>query len=101
MVEQLIKIVKGKNINDTLIDNIINSGYIIRQWMDFQTPEGYKSVSDKMYGNKQFSSSSALLCIMHRASPLILIKPTRHTRVDPEFPSLETDARSTGCGTMG
>ncbi|MDT4857518.1 hypothetical protein FQZ97_919430 [compost metagenome] len=51
--------------------------------------------------HKQFSSSSASLCIMRKGNPLILIKPTRHTRVDPEFLSLEADPCSTGCGTIG
>ncbi|WP_430401638.1 hypothetical protein [Fluviicola sp.] len=57
METQLINILRQKNISDNLIDKVINSGYIIRHWMDFKTPEGYITVSDKMYGNKQFSSS--------------------------------------------
>ncbi len=57
METELINILKQKNVADNLIDRVINSGYIIRHWTDFKTPEGYITVSDKMYGNKQFSSS--------------------------------------------
>lgn len=57
METELIEILRQKNVSDKLVDRVINSGYIIRHWMDFKTPEGYITVSDKMYGNKQFSSS--------------------------------------------
>lgn len=56
MEKELIDILKQRSVSDNLIDKVINSGYIIRHWMDFKTPEGYITVSDKMYGNKQFSS---------------------------------------------
>lgn len=57
METKLIDILKKKNVSDHLIDKVVNSGYIAKQWMDFKTPEGYITISDKMYGNKQFSSS--------------------------------------------
>lgn len=57
MEHELIKILKEKNVKDKVIDKVISSGYIIRRWMDYRTPEGYITVCDKMYGNKQFSSS--------------------------------------------
>jgi len=57
MESELIDILRKKNVSDNLIDSVINSGYIIRRWMDSKKPDGYITVSDKMYGNKQFSSS--------------------------------------------
>jgi len=57
MEKELINILKIKGVSDRMIDNIINSGYIIRHWQDFKTAEGYITISDKMYGNKGISSS--------------------------------------------
>ena len=51
MEKLLIKILKEKHLEDSFIDRIINSGYIAKHLADDRIV-----VSDKMYGNKMFSS---------------------------------------------
>lgn len=57
MEHALTKVLNDKNVSQNLIDDIINSGYILKHWTDFTNSEGYTTISDKMYGNKQHSSS--------------------------------------------
>lgn len=46
---------RGTSAN--LIDAILDSGYLLRNWVDPSSGRTWTSVSDMMYGNKQFSSS--------------------------------------------
>lgn len=45
------------NVSSDLIDATLDSGYYIRDWVDPFSGRTWQSVSDMMYGNKQFSSS--------------------------------------------
>jgi len=56
---ELIQALKDKGVSDTLISDIINSGYIIREWGDLQGGS-YTSVSDKLYGSKGTSNNFEL-----------------------------------------
>lgn len=54
--ERLIEVLREKNVSEDLIEKVIESGYIIRIFADPFSGKTWESVSDKMYGNKQFSS---------------------------------------------
>jgi hypothetical protein len=62
-----------------LIDAIADSGYWLRNWVDPFSGRTWTSVSDMMYGNKQFSSSFALDDFLNYAQG-------KHTF--PQLPSL-------------
>jgi len=53
----LIEILRDKKIPEKLINDVIDSGYILRNFHDPFSDHKWLSVSDKMYGNKQHSSS--------------------------------------------
>ena len=53
----LIEILRDKKIPEKLINDAIDSGYILRNFHDPFSGYKWLSVSDKMYGNKQHSSS--------------------------------------------
>ncbi|MGK7033065.1 hypothetical protein N1Z48_00011410 [Klebsiella pneumoniae] len=57
MLEQkFIEILRDKNIPEKLINDVIDSGYILRNFHDPFSGFQLWRVSDKMYGNKQHSS---------------------------------------------
>lgn len=57
MLEQrFIEILRDKNIPEKLIKDVIDSGYILRNFHDPFSGFQWWSVSDKMYGNKQHYS---------------------------------------------
>ncbi|WP_220384478.1 hypothetical protein, partial [Klebsiella pneumoniae] len=57
MLEQkFIEILRDKNIPEKLINDVIDSGYILRSFHDPFSGFQLWRVSDKMYGNKQHSS---------------------------------------------
>ncbi|MFT6909484.1 MAG: hypothetical protein ACJAS1_006203 [Oleiphilaceae bacterium] len=54
--ERLIELLRERNVSESLIDKVIDSGYIIRTFGGFgATP--WESVSDKMFGSKGQSSN--------------------------------------------
>ena len=55
--ERLIEVLRERNVSEDLIDKVIDSGYIIRSFVDPFSGKTWESVSDKMFGSKQFSSS--------------------------------------------
>lgn len=57
MEKKLIELLKEKNISESLIDAIIDSGYFVTSWMGSSPDQIVETVRDKMYGNKGFSSS--------------------------------------------
>ncbi|MFZ1789176.1 MAG: hypothetical protein WAT92_12715 [Saprospiraceae bacterium] len=57
MQEGLIKTLKEKNVDDTLIEAIIKSGYFLQHFRSWDYKSAIKSVGDMMYGTKQFSSN--------------------------------------------
>jgi len=56
MEKRLIEILNEKQVAEKLIDDILESGYIIRRWQGAQNSI-IETISDKMYGNKMFSGS--------------------------------------------
>ncbi|MFV0107492.1 hypothetical protein [Enterobacter ludwigii] len=55
--EKLIEILRDKKVPEQLINDVIDSGYILRNFHDPFSGYNWWNVSDKMYGNKQFFSS--------------------------------------------
>ena len=55
-VERLVEILKSKGVSGGKIDDVVDSGYIIRGFADPFSGRTWESVSDQMYGSKQFSS---------------------------------------------
>ncbi|WP_167145072.1 FRG domain-containing protein [Pseudomonas sp. OTU750018] len=53
--ERLVKVLQERNVSEELIRDVVDSGYIIRRFGGFGS-ESVESVSDKMFGSKQFSS---------------------------------------------
>lgn len=54
--EELISILTENNISNSLIEKVIDSGYIIRHFADPFSGKTFINISDRMYGTKQFSS---------------------------------------------
>lgn len=57
MDKRLPRLLHNLKVSDSLIDAALDSGYFIRDWIDPFTGQTYATVSDRMYGNKQLSSS--------------------------------------------
>lgn len=57
MEKALINILREKSVSEDLISDVIASGYFLKTWVNPFEGKTYTTVSDKMYGNKQFSSS--------------------------------------------
>ena len=55
--ERLMKVLRERGVPKNKIDDVIDSGYIIRNFIDPFSGRKWESVSDKMFGNKGFSSS--------------------------------------------
>ncbi len=55
--DRLIKLFREKGISQNLIDDVIDSGYIIRKFVEPFSRRTWESVSDKMYGSKAQSSN--------------------------------------------
>lgn len=55
--EKLIKVLKRKGVSGDKIDDIIDSGYVIRSFVDPFSGKTWESVSDKMFGSKGLSSN--------------------------------------------
>ena len=49
---------RGASAN--LIDAILDSGYLLRNWVNPFNGDTWTSVSDMMYGNKEFSSNFSI-----------------------------------------
>lgn len=58
--ESLSAILAAKHISASLIDAVADAGFYMRSWIDPFAGKTWRSVSDLMYGNKQFSSSFEL-----------------------------------------
>lgn len=56
-VKSLPEVLAAVNLPSRLIDEVVDSGYYIRQWADPFFGRTWQSVSDMMYGNKHVSSS--------------------------------------------
>jgi len=56
-IEPLDALLAANNIPPDLIDAVIDSGFYMRGWVEPFSGRTWQSVSDAMYGNKQFSSS--------------------------------------------
>lgn len=54
---ELIEILRGKNISEELINDVIDSGYMLSGRCDPFTGKTWEVIHDKMYGNKGYSSS--------------------------------------------
>jgi len=54
--DRLIKALEERALCRDIIERIIDSGYILRDWGDL-SGRTWTTVSDRTYGNKQFSSS--------------------------------------------
>jgi hypothetical protein len=54
--EKLMEVLKERGVPQDKIDDVIDSGYIIRNFVDPFSGRKWESVSDKMYGSKGFSS---------------------------------------------
>jgi hypothetical protein len=57
IVESLPDVLAAANVSASLIDAVTDSGFYMRGWVDPFSGKTWQSVSDMMYGNKQFSSS--------------------------------------------
>lgn len=57
LVEELPTVLASANISSNLIDAVMESGFYMRGWVDPFSGGTWQSVSDMLYGNKQFSSS--------------------------------------------
>jgi hypothetical protein len=57
MDERLSRLLRDRTIDEELIDAVLDSGYYVRDWVDPVSGRMYASVSDGMYGSKQFSSN--------------------------------------------
>jgi hypothetical protein len=55
--ERLGKVLAERGVSEARIADALRSGYAIRQWGDPFSGNTWSTVSDRMYGNKQFSSS--------------------------------------------
>jgi hypothetical protein len=58
--ESLSAILAAEHVSTSLIAAVADSGYYLRNWADPFSGKTWRSVSDLMYGNKQFSSSFEL-----------------------------------------
>lgn len=56
-IKPLSEILAAENVSANLIDAVNDSGFYMRGWVDPFSGKTWHSVSDLMYGNKQFSSS--------------------------------------------
>ncbi|WP_147309258.1 hypothetical protein [Cupriavidus taiwanensis] len=59
-LDSLSAILAAENVSANLIDAVTESGFYMRRWGDPFSGKTWRSVSDAMYGNKQFSSSFEL-----------------------------------------
>ncbi len=57
IIEPLPEVLAAANVSADLIDAVTESGFYMRGWVDPFSGRTWQSVSDMMYGNKQFSSS--------------------------------------------
>jgi hypothetical protein len=57
MQEDLIKVLKSKNVDDRLIDLILRNGYFLQNFMSWEYKSVVNSVGDMMYGTKGHSSN--------------------------------------------
>jgi hypothetical protein len=55
--DRLIEVLREKGVPEKKIKDVIDSGYIIRSFVDPFSGKQWESVSDKMFGNKGSSSS--------------------------------------------
>ncbi|MGR3293838.1 MAG: hypothetical protein ACUZ9M_07480 [Candidatus Scalindua sp.] len=55
--ERLIEVLRSKGVSEKKIGDVIDSGYIIRNFVDPISGKTWESVSDKMFGSKGPSSS--------------------------------------------
>lgn len=56
-IKPLSEVLAAAMVPKNIIDAVLDSGYYIRSWVDPFSGKTWQSVSDMMYGNKQFSSS--------------------------------------------
>ncbi|MGF6527638.1 hypothetical protein [Variovorax sp. PvP013] len=56
-IKPLPEVLAAENVPTNLIDSVKDSGFYMRGWVDPFSGRTWQSVSDMMYGNKQFSSS--------------------------------------------
>jgi hypothetical protein len=54
--QKLLEMLRGAGVAEPVVQNVVESGYYMRVWSDLMGGT-YETVSDLMYGNKQFSSS--------------------------------------------
>lgn len=54
--DKLLHLLRDAGLEDPVVRNTLESGYYMRSWSNLQGGT-YETVSDLMYGNKQFSSS--------------------------------------------
>ena len=59
MQESLRSALLKENLSISTIEDVLDSGYFLRTWVDPFSGKTWTSVSDMMYGNKQFSCSFA------------------------------------------
>jgi hypothetical protein len=55
--ESLRKLLEERGLDQQRIDDVIDSGYFLRDWIDPFSRRTWTTVSDLMYGNKQLSGS--------------------------------------------
>ena len=54
--DKLVQLLRDAGLEEPIVQNTVESGYYMRSWSDLRGGS-YETVSDLMYGNKQFSSS--------------------------------------------
>src|SRR4051812_21718067 len=57
MKDRLLRLLHDRGIGDDVVSAVLDSGFYLRDCFDPFSRQRYMSVSDGMYGNKQFSSS--------------------------------------------
>ena len=55
--ESLRKLLEERGLDQHRVQDVMDSGYFLRDWIDPFSRKTWTTVSDLMYGNKQFSSS--------------------------------------------
>jgi hypothetical protein len=64
IADKLAQLLRDAGINETIVQNTVESGYYLRSWADLRGGS-YETVSDLMYGNKQQSSSFQFEAFVH------------------------------------
>jgi hypothetical protein len=57
MSDRLADLLRSRSVGEDLIRDVLDSGFVLKDWLNPVTTETYITVSDLMYGSKQFSSS--------------------------------------------